>query len=490
MKQFKLLYQTFFYSFIFLSCFCCKAQVPPALNKDTSKYFNIDKYKDWEVDTDYTYTQFNKHFIKGNLKASIYYSRTNIRTKDDSIDIYKLKEISEFISIMNSPYKFGRFYYPNGNLKIQLQFFYDFKIGIEKNCDEQGKLVEEINYDKPYKFTLDRLITKMKRKYDLDLLDGKSLSVHRGISKKGTIEKYPYYNIWVRLKPSTPEFGYTDYLIDGITGKTLLVKEQSEEMGYESSIWEFYTNQLEKRKNSSSPIYKTYKGREFTREEWEQFTADDFYSYNLPPDTLEYFTLDKYKDWQINYRGVINTQFDKFLKKDNRRAQITYRYKNNPYSDRDSVDLSKLELEEIVEGTSKINSSFMTIRYYYPNGSLRTKLYKFYYNTIGKERSYDEQGKLVKEIDHDEPYKFTLNQLVAKMKQEYHIDPLNEDPLGYTHIDVNRSLSKKGTREEYPIYKVWVRKKLKTPNQEYDKTEYTTYLIDGITGETLSIEKE
>ncbi|MCV9929973.1 hypothetical protein OIU83_20095 [Flavobacterium sp. LS1R49] len=46
----------------------------------------------------------------------------------------------------------------------------------------------------------------------------------------------------------------------------------------------------------------------------------------------------------------------------------------------------------------------------------------FYDCIIGFRREYDKKGKLLEEIDTDEPYKFSWKDLVEKMKMEYNID--------------------------------------------------------------------
>ena len=54
-----------------------------------------------------------------------------------------------------SLYSITKVYYPNGNIKKKgVGYVYFFKKGTWYYYDENGKLIEEINHDAPFKFTL------------------------------------------------------------------------------------------------------------------------------------------------------------------------------------------------------------------------------------------------------------------------------------------------------------------------------------------------
>ena len=117
--------------------------------------------------------------------------------------------------------------------------------------------------------------------------------------------------------------------------------------------------------------------------------------------------------------------------------------------------------------------------YYYEydlRGRLRLSLKSFYSFYIGKQCYYDTLGRVNETIDHDIPYKFTLDAFIEKMKNEYGYDALDKKIV----TDVYRDEGKEDLHR--PWYKVFC---LEEANAFYGNR----YLIDGTTGETLYVEQ-
>ena len=117
--------------------------------------------------------------------------------------------------------------------------------------------------------------------------------------------------------------------------------------------------------------------------------------------------------------------------------------------------------------------------YYYEYdlcGRLRLSLNSFYSFYIGKQCYYDTLGRVTETIDHDIPYKFTLDAFIEKMKKEYGYDALDKEIVTYVYRDEG----KEDLHRSW--YKVFC---LEEANAFYGNR----YLIDGTTGETLYVEQ-
>src|SRR5690606_10818410 len=90
----------------------------------------------------------------------------------------------------------------------------------------------------------------------------------------------------------------------------------------------------------------------------------------------------------------------------------------------------------------------------------------------GRSREYDNKGNMVKEIDWDMNFDFSIDNLIKKMKNEYQVDILNRYLIG-----VSRSF-----RNSYdiPYYEVNVRHP-----QGGEQGIY--YFIDGKNGNTITV---
>jgi antitoxin component YwqK of YwqJK toxin-antitoxin module len=118
----------------------------PLVNKEFEK-FNFEKFNSRKDKT--PYSEFTETLKNGTI---ITMSETNAG-----------KSYSEIAS--DSYFQISKGYYPNGNIKTKGLFFNGsgFQKGIWYEFDEKGKLISEIDYDKPYKFTFEDLLIFCKK---------------------------------------------------------------------------------------------------------------------------------------------------------------------------------------------------------------------------------------------------------------------------------------------------------------------------------------
>ena len=253
--------------------------------KDTMEYFDINKYKDWEVNPNYTDISFAKFLIKGTKQVNIFYKN----------GIVEYEEIRE----ENSPYILRRFYYPNGILKSTYYKFYNFLIGKEQKYDEIGRFIGEEDNDKGYMFSITDLREKLKKEFGIDIVKDYDDKCRWCITifREGPFEKsigdypsnIPYYQILYKEKDS--KIMHYIYM-SGADGKIFYhgVRE-----GRGGKFKEVKDNKVPSEKRSSSLFieetthpkelgvpykqggdypagtYRLYNDRAFTKKEWELY---------------------------------------------------------------------------------------------------------------------------------------------------------------------------------------------------------------------------
>lgn len=179
-----------------------KDKTPHLINKNSMKQFILEEYKDWEYDDSYTSSTDEHRFLKkGNEKAEIYFHSSGIQLRLKSV---------------NSPFEkvFG---YSNSTKSLLGEAVEFYGVPIKKNIqyNEKGQIIKEIDYEKPYKFSIEDLIEKIKEEYNVDLGDKREGAFAGRREKNGIF----YYEVNLESKKEPQKIDYI--LIDGNTGKTL-----------------------------------------------------------------------------------------------------------------------------------------------------------------------------------------------------------------------------------------------------------------------------
>lgn len=177
-----------------------KTKVNKPSETNSMKYFILDKYKDWELDTDFLSSDNHKFYKKDDR-------RVEITMYDDAITIRQKNK--------NKPYVFIESFYPNNNIKYSGNDFYTIHTGIWKEFDSTGRLIKEKKYDEFYKFTIENLIEKINKDYNFDLED---VSQGGSVGRNGK-DGISYYEVSLKSKEEPLKMDYI--LVDGTTGKTL-----------------------------------------------------------------------------------------------------------------------------------------------------------------------------------------------------------------------------------------------------------------------------
>lgn len=133
--------------------------------------------------------------------------------------------------------------------------------------------------------------------------------------------------------------------------------------------------------------------------------------------------------------------------------------------------ISEANGETYIDERRYPNSPYKYSCVYYPDGMIMVSLTQFYSVYIGKDYYYDTTGNLVKEVDNDAPYKFSIDDLILKMKQEYNID--------MEHVGKVRSLDRFAA-DNSVFYEVSIK-------VEGYTVLLNVYLINGTNGKTLYI---
>ena len=192
----------------------CNGQVQTKnnnLQKDIMEYFDINKYK--------------------NLKPNPKYSGGGnyLALNGDEIRVIGSTDEGPTISIKkrDTPITLIYAYHKNNLLKAKGQQFYGMIYGTWKEYDEKGKMIKETNYDKDYKFSVTDLEKKMNEEYKVNILDIKQ--THSVSRFKGN------YKI---ICDPIAEVIFTEYEIDGTTGKTISIKKVNGDTDEETIIFE------------------------------------------------------------------------------------------------------------------------------------------------------------------------------------------------------------------------------------------------------------
>ncbi|WP_428231614.1 hypothetical protein [Flavobacterium sp.] len=122
--------------------------------------------------------KFDLEAFKNHKKDNTNHCRYNtINAQGDNVEIYLIEHndcYQESIIYLNTPIK-KRYKYDKKTLNLtkEIESFYDCVIGFQREYNEQQELIKEINHDKPYPFSWQDLVQKMKHEYGINLMDEK-----------------------------------------------------------------------------------------------------------------------------------------------------------------------------------------------------------------------------------------------------------------------------------------------------------------------------
>lgn len=191
-------------------------------------------------------------------------------------------------------------------------------------------------------------------------------------------------------------------------------------------------------------------------------TKDTLINNNIKKDTMRYFDKEKYKKLKLNpkYSG-----------------QGHYLDTNG-----DEVNISG-SATEIYEDRNKVNSPITYYYVYHSNFVQKAIGQDFYTFSVGISKEFNPNGELIKEVNHDLPYKFSLEMVCELIKKEYDIDlmkvldPSKDRPVFY----FSRTEKKEVYKDDFrPVYEVM----FYNPRRGEDIPSKTV-TIDGTTGKIL-----
>lgn len=142
------------------------------------------------------------------------------------VEMSQSKSMKSYVETpLNSYYRITKIYYTNGNIKskgLSSNTGY-FQKGIWYEFDEQGNLVKEVDYDKPFKFIFEDVL-RFCEKENIEIKKGpiSQNGWHNTISRKIENDK-PIWKIERLKRPDLVEI----ITLDGIKGK--VIKRETEE---------------------------------------------------------------------------------------------------------------------------------------------------------------------------------------------------------------------------------------------------------------------
>ena len=159
-----------------------------------------------------------------------------------------------------------------------------------------------------------------------------------------------------------------------------------------------------------------------------------------------------FKDWEEDNLYVQMYDWDRFLKKGDERVRII-----------------KTDSFIQVEVSNIANPYKNKYKYDIRTKRLILQSYFFYNCPIGIWKDWSKTGKLIKEVDYDEPYKLSVKDIITLVNQKFSIDLL----------DMNLLLNVDRYNRSVPIYIISITK----PNTRGQEIRYITISADN--GEIL-----
>ncbi|MDR2916548.1 MAG: hypothetical protein LBV74_17260 [Tannerella sp.] len=166
------------------------------------KKFDLNDFKDLPLANWCSPTDDHRVYMTDTKKISVTISHK-------SADIVVTRED------MNTPYGSMEIYALKTKILIREgKQFSTMPVGIWTDYDENGKLIKETDYDSRFLFSVDSLIVKMKKEYDVDILDKENTWVQRYAVNQDPNK--PVYRVTSRLYQYSEN--YNIFIIEGNTG--------------------------------------------------------------------------------------------------------------------------------------------------------------------------------------------------------------------------------------------------------------------------------
>jgi hypothetical protein len=224
-------------------------------SKDTiMEKFNIKEFNKHQKNGSWIYKKNNEEYFLRKVKDEYW---LEISTKDNPFILRYNYFLSGKIS------KKGLYFSGNG-----------FNKGIWIDYDEKGNIIKQTNYDAPYKnFPWEKV------KF---WLETRKVDLHDPLTQ---IDRDDFNNrpIWYLSWDTKEHDKYGNQIIqdvelDGKTGEVL--KETTHTFGeYIPEEYKDKSDRVKKNNQETSGVYKTYKGKSYTQQEWEEFEQKLFEEY-------------------------------------------------------------------------------------------------------------------------------------------------------------------------------------------------------------------
>lgn len=180
------------------------------VNKQEKEKFNFENYSNYVPDPNYlqSKTSIDGVYRKGKERIRIVTADRSHISLEREWDDKQYREI---------------YHYSIGSKELMLyaKYFSRVPCGIWKQYNDEGILIEETNHDnnKHFKFSVEDLIEKMQQEYKININDKDLITIDRHYKENFDIS---FYSIIVR--PFKDSDNHDGYIIDGLTGKTLMIK--------------------------------------------------------------------------------------------------------------------------------------------------------------------------------------------------------------------------------------------------------------------------
>jgi hypothetical protein len=228
------------------------------LKQDTiMKTFDIETFnKNKNNLNDYHFTLENGTIVWQHANKGGYWE--TLKTKDSIFESY-----------------FG--YYENGKLKTTIDKRFpnnSLSIGILKEYNQQGILIKETDLDKPYTYTWEDVKTYLQNHGVTDF-EKDVFNIRRWSDEKRTFWEIQFTGKYKK------EEGKFVIELDGKTGEEILVKKFiSKDADGEDTTISIYDTLYSKERQEN--LHTRYKGKDYTRKEWEAYQKTDEYKKENP----------------------------------------------------------------------------------------------------------------------------------------------------------------------------------------------------------------